>query len=176
MILKYILQYYQYMNVFMPFNNVLDSIKVLDNKRLGKQRVEGMQLINSYHSDKKGWKNHPIRIMWLPFEKALKYYVNCCIEEWCKRGFNNTMKYYDDYSTEMPWWFSWNQLNYSHQSSLLNKDYDFYIKFFDVNLLIYNNHINYGYIWINHLNEDQLQKAKNNIWISPSEICFKLNK
>lgn len=162
------------MNTFIPYGSLSECCKILDNKRLGKQRVECMQLLNSYTKEQKGWKNHPITIMWKEYPLSLKYYTNCMITEWIARGFKNTMQLYEDYDTNMPWWFSWKQLNFSHQSALLNKDFDYYSKFFDVDVLISNHHIKYGYIWVNKLTEEQIYKAKNNIWIEPSEICWPL--
>ena len=35
------------MQTFLPFANFADSARVLDNKRLGKQRVEGLQILNT---------------------------------------------------------------------------------------------------------------------------------
>jgi len=57
------------MQTFLPYSNFYESAKVLDQKRLGKQRVEVLQLLNSIKASKedrpyKGWKNHPCRKMW----------------------------------------------------------------------------------------------------------------
>jgi hypothetical protein len=35
------------MQTFLPYNDFVKSARVLDYKRLGKQRVEGMQIINA---------------------------------------------------------------------------------------------------------------------------------
>ena len=69
------------MQTFLPTRNFRTSAKLLDYRRLGKQRVEGLQLINSLSPDydKKGWLNHPARLMWVGYENALKHYTNIMI-------------------------------------------------------------------------------------------------
>ena len=53
------------MQTLLPTKNFRTAAKLLDYRRLGKQRVEGLQLINSLSPDydKKGWLNHPARLM-----------------------------------------------------------------------------------------------------------------
>ena len=69
------------MQTFLPVADFKASAKILDYKRLGKQRVEGMQLLNAMQPDydKKGWLNHPATVMWTGYENALKEYVNTMI-------------------------------------------------------------------------------------------------
>jgi hypothetical protein len=89
------------MQTFLPYPDFVSSVKALDYRRLGKQRVEAMQLVNSTNklaanpSAKVGWANHPARTMWRGYLPALKLYHNVCIQEWIDRGYNNTMKYYN---------------------------------------------------------------------------------
>ena len=40
------------MQTFLPYSNFYKSAKVLDQKRLGKQRVEVLQLLNSIKASK----------------------------------------------------------------------------------------------------------------------------
>ena len=55
------------MQTFLPYESFEESASVLDWRRLGKQRVEGMQIINAINNPKKqGWQNHPATIMWTP--------------------------------------------------------------------------------------------------------------
>ena len=70
------------------------SAQCLDYKRLGKQRVEAKQILNALEPDydKKGWKTHPATMRWKGYEDCLKYYANCMITEWKKRGYNNIME------------------------------------------------------------------------------------
>ena len=117
------------MQTFLPTRNFRTSAKLLDYRRLGKQRVEGLQLINSLSPDydKKGWLNHPARLMWVGYENALKHYTNIMIEEWVARGYNNTMKYYDlPDDIQMPDWIGDDRVHASHRSNLLRKDPSYY--------------------------------------------------
>jgi hypothetical protein len=49
------------MQTFIPFPNYIRSVQTLDYRRLGKQRVEAMQIINILEGKQvsAGWKNHP---------------------------------------------------------------------------------------------------------------------
>ena len=118
------------MQTFLPYSNFQKSAEVLDWRRLGKQRVEGMQIINTIlNSEAKGWKNHPIVIMWTPYIQALQLYTNTIINEWIKRGYNNNMKLYDIGSIEMPHWLGDKAFHSSHRANLLRKDYEHYSQF-----------------------------------------------
>jgi len=77
------------------------SLQTLDNKRLGKQRVETYQIISAITrrpkldgTPYKGWLNHPCTVMWRDYVPALKLYMNYAIAEWIVRGFKNTMDFY----------------------------------------------------------------------------------
>ena len=89
------------------------SLVCLDNKRLGKQRVEANQLIgiitirkqfqltglvdkNRLATLKKespavkfGWINHPATLLWEDYLNELKLYYNLCIEVWKSRKNRN---------------------------------------------------------------------------------------
>ena len=75
------------MQTFLPYPNIIESFKCLDNKRLGKERLEATQILNILlnKTDKKGWRSHPAVCMWKNFENCLIYYRNECITEWTKR-------------------------------------------------------------------------------------------
>jgi hypothetical protein len=94
----------------------------LSDRHLGKQRVEGMQIVSALVY-KTGWKNHPAAKMWKGYEYALMYYVNCCIDEWVKRGRNNNMEKYElPRKIKFPWWIRWDKLHRSHRALLNKKD------------------------------------------------------
>lgn len=85
---------------FLPYVSFEDSLAVLDNQRLGKQRVEAGQIIKAIQSlheggsiCTKGYINHPATRMWIDYEDALYHYYNLCLDEWEKRGYNNTMSH-----------------------------------------------------------------------------------
>ncbi len=76
------------MQIFMPFSDVVSSLKSLDNKRLGKQRVEARWIIDIIQGIKQG-QNHPIIGMYRNYLPALIYYYNTCLEEFAARGYHN---------------------------------------------------------------------------------------
>lgn len=124
------------MQTFLPYPSFYDSLKVLDNKRLGKQRLEAMQLVNSTlklaadPNVKVGWANHPARTMWRGYLDALKLYHNISIKEWVSRGFKNTMKLYELPETiTLPHWIGREDVHASHRSNLLRKDPIWYGQF-----------------------------------------------
>jgi hypothetical protein len=117
------------MQTFMPYETYQESAKVLDMKRLGKQRVEVLQLLNSFHKkDYKGWKNHPAREMWRGHENALVEYGLAICEEWRSRGYKDTcyekIGVFKDTSkpTTKPTWIGDTQLHLSHKSNLIKKN------------------------------------------------------
>ena len=67
------------MQTFLPYASFEDVARTLDRKRLGKQRVEGMQILNVLAKPPGytgAWANHPAVKMWRGYENALKQYVN----------------------------------------------------------------------------------------------------
>ena len=118
------------MQTFLPYESFTESAKVLDWRRLGKQRVEGMQVIRAIENpNKQGWQNHPITIMWTPYVNALKLYTNVIIAEWIKRGYNNNMEIYDTNDIVKPHWLGIEEFHSSHRANLLRKDYEFYSQY-----------------------------------------------
>mgnify|MGYP000277017088 CR=1 FL=1 len=118
------------MQTFLPYESFQKSASVLDWRRLGKQRVEGMQIINTIERPKsKGWANHPIVKMWRPYVPALKLYTNIIIAEWISRGYNNNMKFYDTTGVEYPDWLGNTEFHASHRANLIRKDFDWYSQY-----------------------------------------------
>ena len=133
------------MQTFLPYADFEESAKVLDYRRLGKQRVEGMQIINAIENpNPQGWKNHPIVIMWTPYVQALQLYTNTMINEWIRRGYNNNMKLYEINSMTMPHWLGDKDFHSSHRSNLLRKDLEYYSHFG------WKEDSNLPYIWLNN--------------------------
>ncbi len=121
------------MQTFFPYPSFYDTARTLDNQRLGKQRVEARQILNVIGRGESvgGWVNHPAVNMWRGYEGALKIYTNCMIVEWERRGFQNTMRYYDICGIiSLPWWLNDSRIHDSHKSNLLRK-YPEYYKTFD---------------------------------------------
>ena len=125
------------MQTFLPYPDIRQSFKVLDNKRLGKQRVEAYQIISAITgrpkldgTTYKGWIKHPCSIMWRDYVPMLKLYHNLCIDEWISRGFKNTMKHEDITEPLIhPNWWGDKKFHDSHKSNLLRKDPEFYSQF-----------------------------------------------
>ncbi len=118
------------MQTFLPYPDFKRSAKVLDYRRLGKQRVEALQILKALQVENYGWRNHPIVKMWKDYESALIEYKNCMIEEWINRGYNNTMAI-DAINDAIvyPMWLGNEELHASHRSNLLKKDHDYYSQF-----------------------------------------------
>lgn len=117
------------MQTFMPLPSFDDSLKCLDNKRLGKQRVEAFQILNILlnRTDTKGWRSHPAMLMWRGYEDALKLYYNLSLHYWIQRGFRNNMKIETlPYCLTSPHWMGNKDFHASHRSNLLRKDPNFY--------------------------------------------------
>lgn len=125
------------MQTFLPYSDIKESLKVLDDKRLGKQRVETYQIISAITrrpkldgTPYKGWLNHPCSVMWRNYVPLLKMYLNASIDEWISRGFNNNMiKEKIDQNVIYPDWWGNKKFHDSHKSNLLKKDFDFYSKY-----------------------------------------------
>jgi hypothetical protein len=125
------------MQTFLPYADLQESVRVLDYRRLGKQRVETFQVLNILldRTPTKGWRNHPVTVMWTGYESALQLYQNYTIQEWISRGYKNTMLLeetdIDIDSVIMPPWFGLEEFHRSHRSNLLRKDYEYYSQYFD---------------------------------------------
>lgn len=78
------------MQTFLPYPDFAQSASVLDNKRLGKQRVECLQILKAITNPTYGWQNHPAVRMWRGHYIALADYGLRICEEWTKRGFKDT--------------------------------------------------------------------------------------
>lgn len=130
------------MQTFLPLPDFRLSATVLDNKRLGKQRVEVLQILNSldpFHTHR-GWRNHPAVKMWRHHENALVLYGLIVCERWIELGFRDTcyekilaktspmldrkilQKKYDlREKAFLPPWFGDPLFHASHRSNLLRK-------------------------------------------------------
>ncbi len=118
------------MQTFLPYANFEKSAACLDSKRLGKQRVEAMQILNVLQGKSKGWQYHPAVKMWKGYEGALRYYLRCMIREWVLRGYRNTMSIpRQELSVKLPPFVGSRKFHRSHKSNLLRKDKKHYSKF-----------------------------------------------
>jgi hypothetical protein len=123
------------MQTFLPYPNFVKSAACLDRQRLGKQRVEAWQILNTLLGNSKGWINHPAIKMWDGHQKQLcKYGIAIC-RAWRKRGYKDTLleKFriffllYEDFGT--PNWLGNSDFHASHRSNLLRKNPEYYSQF-----------------------------------------------
>lgn len=115
------------MQTFLPLPSFRLSLKILDYRRLGKQRVEAAQILASLNRGSGGWSNHPAAVMWRGHMNALMLYHDDAIREWTSRGYNNTMPLFGvGRRVRMPWWFGHEPFHASHRSNLLRKASDYY--------------------------------------------------
>lgn len=115
------------MQTFLPYADFKQSAKALDRQRLGKQRVEVLQLLKALAGESKGWSNHPAAIMWRGSERKLIEYGIVMCEEWKSRGYKDTCtEKIAAYGTRFagdkaPEWLGDATFHRSHQSNLIRK-------------------------------------------------------
>lgn len=126
------------MQTFLPFHNFTASALVLDRQRLGKQRVETLQIMRSIAglSNGRGWINHPATKMWIGHENYLMKYQEAIVAEWLSRGYKDTCLYKTfqafetiDCTFTYPEWLGNPEFHASHRSNLLRKDFEYYSQF-----------------------------------------------
>ena len=134
------------MQTFLPYSSFQKSAQCLDYRRLGKQRVEALQILQSLRHGT-GWRNHPATKMWRSYEQALVEYGVAICDEWIHRGYRDTCRNkilalsLSDQAIVLPPWIGDFKFHRSHQSNLVHKDPKHYRQFFpDVP-------DNYAYVW-----------------------------
>jgi hypothetical protein len=138
------------MQSFLPYADFRASAKVLDPRRLGKQRVETIQLLRGLTVANYGWRHHPAVKMWAGYEEALvRYGVEICAAwtatgraDTCELTLRNdlrsgcaihrirTQRELAD-ARELPPWLGDEDFHRSHRSALLQKDPSYYGRWFD---------------------------------------------
>jgi hypothetical protein len=129
---------------FLPYPDFERSARTLDPKRLGKQRVETLQVVRALTRPGYGWANHPAVLMWKGFEEALGRYGFTCCRAWTELGFADTcaLTIATDLRTAgidtvrsqpqlaaagaLPPWLGDEAVHRSHQSALVRKDQEHY--------------------------------------------------
>ncbi|MFA9444499.1 MSMEG_6728 family protein [Egicoccus sp. AB-alg6-2] len=125
------------MQTFLPFPSFAGSAEVLDDRRLGKQRVETLQILRALHFEGYGWRHHPAVTMWRGYTDALVTYGVTMVDGWVERGHRDTTRaqiaefvHPEDPRDEpalaaagrLPPWMGWEPLHRSHRAALLRKD------------------------------------------------------
>ena len=127
------------MQTFLPYSSYAKSAKVLDMRRLGKQRVETLQILNALTDPGYGWQNHPAVNMWRGYEFELIEYGIAICNEWISRGYKDTclgkitekIDNIPEDSVDFPPWIGSMDFHLSHQSNLLRKDPAYYNQYFN---------------------------------------------
>lgn len=138
------------MQTFLPYADFGKAASCLDRSRLGKQRVECLEILVTISGKKPDWmsdkwfarcmqhENHPAVKMWRGFEAQLCLYAAATCLEWIRRGFkdtcsakiseiqvaNNWFRY-----TVQPIWLGEETFHASHRSNLLRKNQNFYARY-----------------------------------------------
>ena len=126
------------MQTFLPYPDLAASCRVLDDKRLGKQRVETFQVLRALTWPEYGWKNHPVAKMWRGFVPGLVAYGLASCREWAARGYADALAPQllawsggaEPVEPELPPWFGTEEVHRSHRSNLLRKDLALYRPWF----------------------------------------------
>jgi len=123
------------MQTFVPTEIMRDCGKYLDMKRLGKQRVEVLQIINAIIGNgTKGWTNHPATLMWRDNVAGLAAYGVAICDEWISRGYKDTCRekissLVEPDENDMPEWWGDERIHSSHRANLLRKFPEHYSQF-----------------------------------------------
>ncbi|KUI36944.1 cytoplasmic protein [Mycobacterium sp. IS-1496] len=133
------------MQTFLPCEDFDASAEVLDMRRLGKQRVEVIQVLRALTVPGYGWRHHPAAAMWAGYEEALVRYGLQICAHWCRSGRADTCAttLVTDLGVtvgisavrpqaelgaagELPPWLGDEAFHRSHQAALVKKDPDHY--------------------------------------------------
>ena len=136
------------MQTFLPVAGFRASAEILDLKRLGKQRVEAIQVVRGLVVEGYGWRHHPAVKMWSGHEEALGAYGLAITDEWRRGGRADTCE--ASIRAELasagiapvrsqqelrdvgalPSWLGNRRFHRAHQSALVRKDPDHYRRWF----------------------------------------------
>lgn len=114
------------MQTFVPEDTFTAIGVVLDRQRLGKQRVECLQLLNANLGLSRGWTSHPAAVMWRGHEAGLCAYGIAMCEEWVRRGYQDTCRAKMEAlvapdANDLPRWWGDAAVILSHRSNLVRK-------------------------------------------------------
>jgi hypothetical protein len=129
---------------FLPYRDFRRSAAILDDRRLGKQRVETLQILRALTVQAYGWKHHPAVKMWRGHVPALVCYGVAVTDQWLRRGRADTVReqlcaFVDDdpptqaqlaAAEQLPPWLGRPDFHRGHQSALVRKDPTHYRRYF----------------------------------------------
>lgn len=125
------------MQTFLPYESFRLSAQCLDYRRLGKQRVECMQILKAIKLGTGGWRNHPAVKMWKNYPAALIEYHKEIVGAWKAKGYKDTtLEKVEILCEEMvlpdtviyPYWLG-SKIHTTHRSNLLYKYPEHYKRF-----------------------------------------------
>jgi hypothetical protein len=129
------------MQTFLPVADFTESARLLDSPRLGKQRVETLQVLRALELPDYGWASHPVVHMWRGRTAGLAAYGLAMVAGWRERGFADTTEVQiGEFAPDvvgrpqeelaaaglLPSWLGDDALHLSHRSNLIAKDPAFY--------------------------------------------------
>lgn len=142
------------MQTFLPYEDFEASARVLDYRRLGKQRSEAKQILYilldiplNNKKPRKGWVNHTATRMWRGYDYYLCLYGISICKEWINRGYRDQqLPLFEDCLRkckfkDKPYWLGDPEFHLSHQSNLVRKKPEHYRQYFP------NVPDNLEYIW-----------------------------
>ncbi|GAA1346250.1 MSMEG_6728 family protein [Arthrobacter roseus] len=128
------------MQTFLPYPDFRESAASLDTGRLGKQRVEALQILRALVIPDYGWRSHPAVRMWMGHVPALTAYGLAMVDQWIEQGHDDSTRSKIQEFTPatpsredpvMPPWLGDPAFHLAHRSNLIRKDPDFYLPVFD---------------------------------------------
>ncbi len=133
------------MQTFLPYPDFARSAAALDTKRLGKQRVEALQVLRAVTRVTYGWKRHPAVRMWVGYAEGVAAYGTAMCLEWVARGGADTVagtigvdlaaaglpsvprtQHELARAYALPEWIGDERVHASHRGALVRKDPAFY--------------------------------------------------
>ena len=133
---------------FLPYPDFVESAQVLDQARLGKQRVEALQVLRAVTLPGYGWQSHPAIAMWRGHRTALTAYALAITDEWIAQGHADTVRPQvlefapalgdahapdaahasasDLVAADLPSWLGDDAVHRSHRSKLVQKEPEWY--------------------------------------------------
>ncbi|MFC7894399.1 MSMEG_6728 family protein [Streptomyces sp. NPDC057381] len=137
------------MQTFLPHPGFRESALALDRRRLGKQRVEALQVLRGLTVPGYGWRRHPAVRMWTGYEEALvRYGLEIC-RVWREQGHQDgvaaslvaglaacrpggPVRDQEELAGagELPPWLGDEAFHRSHRSALVRKDREAYAGLF----------------------------------------------
>ncbi len=133
-----------WVQTFLPYPDFERSARALDARRLGKQRVECLQVVRGLTVPGYGWRHHPAVKMWRGHLEALGRYTLTCCEVWSEAGRADTcattvvadlreagvtrIRAQSELAgaDALPYWLGDPDVHRSHQSALVRKDPEHY--------------------------------------------------